>query len=164
MFSHAPDNYHCWFCDIVQGSRKPSTQPEDVIWRTDAITAFIGSHWWPNNPGHVIIIPNTHYEALYDIPPETGATIFEASRQVAIAFKRVYQCDGTSTRQHNEPAGYQEIFHYHLHVFPRYENDYLYDLTHQRRESAPEDRLPYARKLRAYFDALQQNTDDDSGS
>jgi histidine triad (HIT) family protein len=158
MFSHAPDDYHCWFCDIVQGSREPATQPEDVIWQTESITAFIGSHWWPNNPGHVIIIPCTHYEALYDIPPETGAALFEASRQVAIALKRVYKCEGTSTRQHNEPAGYQEIFHFHIHVFPRYHNDYLYDLTCQRRASDPDERLPYARKLRDYFEQLQQTT------
>jgi histidine triad (HIT) family protein len=155
MFSHAPTDYKCWLCLIAQGSREPSTQPEDVIWRTEYITAFIGSHWWPNNPGHVIIIPSTHYEALYDIPPEVGAAIFEASRQVAIALKRVYGCDGTSTRQHNEPAGYQEIYHYHLHVFPRYHNDYLYDLTFQRRESDPAERISYAQKLRTYFDALK---------
>lgn len=155
MFSHAPDDYECFLCLIVQGSLKPSTQPEDVFWRTEHVTAFIGSHWWPNNPGHVIIVPNTHFEALYDIPPSVGAAIFEASRQVAIALKLVYGCDGTSTRQHNEPAGYQEIYHYHLHVFPRYKNDYLYDLTFQRRESKPAERFPYAEKLRAYFNDLK---------
>jgi histidine triad (HIT) family protein len=154
MFTHAPEGYNCLLCGIVHGSREPSSQPEDVIWRTEHITAFIGSHWWPNNPGHVIIIPNIHYEALYDIPPEVGAAIFEGSRQVAIALKHVYQCDGTSTRQHNEPAGYQEVFHYHLHIFPRYHHDFLYDLTFQRRHTAPEERLPYAQKLRKYFDAL----------
>lgn len=157
MFSHAPEDYTCLLCGIVKGSREPLTQPEDVIWRAEHITAFIGSHWWPNNPGHVIIIPNVHYEALYDVPPDVGAAIFEASRQVAIALKRVYGCDGTSTRQHNEPAGYQEVFHYHLHVFPRYTNDYLYDLTFQRRQTNPAERLPYAQKLRAYFDSFAQS-------
>ncbi len=152
MFSHIDKGYKCLMCGIVQGTREPITQPEDVIWRTDHIMAFIASHWWPNNPGHVIIIPNVHYEAIYDVPPDIGGAIFEASRQIAIALKRVYQCDGTSTRQHNEPAGYQEIFHYHLHVFPRYYGDCLYDLTSQRRESTASERMPYAQKLRAYFD------------
>lgn len=154
MFSHAPDNYKCWFCLVAQGSREPITQPEDVIWRTQHITAFITSHWWPNNSGHVLIVPNTHFEALYDIPPAMGADLFEASRQVAIALKRVYKCDGTSLRQHNEPDGYQEIFYYHQHIFPRYRNDYLYDLTFQRRETSLAERIPYANKLRAYFDAI----------
>ncbi|MEP7294527.1 MAG: diadenosine tetraphosphate hydrolase, partial [Chloroflexota bacterium] len=57
-----------------------------------------------------------------------------------------------STRQHNEPAGYQEVWHYHLHVFPRYAHDYLYDLTFQRRLTTLEERRPYAEKLKRYFD------------
>jgi histidine triad (HIT) family protein len=40
--------------------------------------------------------------------------------------KAAYGCDGTSTRQHNEPAGHQEVWHYHLHVFPRFMGDGLY--------------------------------------
>lgn len=155
MFSRAGESYDCLFCHVARQNYAPVlTEPEDIIWRTDTITAFIASHWWPNNAGHVIIIPNTHYEALYDIPPTVGAAIFEASRQVAIAFKRIYHCDGTSTRQHNEPAGNQEIFHYHLHVFPRYTNDRLYTLTMMRYQATPEQRRPYADKLRTYFDGL----------
>jgi histidine triad (HIT) family protein len=71
---------------------------------------------------------------------------------VAIAFKEVYAAEGTSTRQHNEPAGYQEVWHYHLHVFPRYNKDYLNDLTFQRRLTTFEERRPYAEKLKRYFD------------
>lgn len=70
---------------------------------------------------------------------------------MAIAFKRVYGCDGVSTRQHNEPAGNQEVWHYHLHVFPRYVDDDLYDLTAQRRLTTPDERQPYADRLRRYF-------------
>jgi histidine triad (HIT) family protein len=151
MFSHASRDYLCPFCRVVERNREPLTQPEDIVLQTAQITAFIASHWWPNNPGHVIIIPNTHYEALYDIPPALGTAIFEGSRQVAIALKQVYGCDGTSLRQHNEPAGLQDVFHYHLHVFPRYDNDYLYDLTFRRRQTDPAERLPYAEKLRMYF-------------
>jgi histidine triad (HIT) family protein len=151
MFSHVSEDYDCLFCDVVAGGNKSLTQPADMVLKTERITAFIASHWWPHNAGHVLIVPNVHYEALYDIPAEVGMAIFEASRQIAIAFKHVYQCDGTSTRQHNEPAGYQDIFHYHLHVFPRYYGDNLYDLTSQRRVTSAEERLPYAEKLRNYF-------------
>ena len=71
------------------------------------------------------------------------------SRRIAIALKRSYACDGVSTRQHNEPVGYQEVWHYHVHVFPRYEGDNLYGSP--RRNSTPEERQPYAASLRAYF-------------
>lgn len=150
-YSHEPDNYVCPFCLVVAGTGDVLTKPGDVVLRNQWVTAFISSHWWPNNPGHVIVIPNQHYENIYALPAEVAAHIHEAARQIALAFKATYHCDGTSTRQHNEPAGYQEVWHYHLHVFPRYENDFLYDLTHQRFLSTPEERLPYAQKLRAYL-------------
>ncbi|HEX3722191.1 MAG TPA: hypothetical protein VHV31_05340, partial [Nitrolancea sp.] len=58
-------------------------------------------------------------------------------------------CDGTSFRQHNEPAGNQEIWHYHLHVFPRYVDDDLYLRT--RRDTTPEERTPYASMVQQYL-------------
>jgi histidine triad (HIT) family protein len=150
-FSHAPADYVCPFCAIARRETHLETQVSDIFYQTEHITAFIASRWWPNNPGHALIIPNQHIENIYDLVPEIAVHVHEAARQVAIAFKHVYGADGTSTRQHNEPAGYQEVFHYHLHVFPRYHNDYLYDLSSQRRKTTPEERLVYAEKLRAYF-------------
>ena len=58
----------------------------------------------------------------------------------------VYDCEGTSFRQHNEPGGDQEVWHYHLHVFPRYAGDDLYGS--EARLTAPEERAPYAERLR----------------
>ena len=58
-------------------------------------------------------------------------------------------CDGVSSRQHNEPAGNQDVWHYHLHVFPRWENDKLY--FERRHSTSPEQRRPYAEKLRAWL-------------
>ena len=46
-----------------------STQQDDVIYRDHVVTAFIGLYWWPNNPGHVIIVPNRHIENIYDLTP-----------------------------------------------------------------------------------------------
>lgn len=63
-----------------------------------------------------------------------------------------YGCDGVSTRQHNEPAGDQDVWHFHVHVFPRYEGDGLYDsLPASAFVPAPE-RRPYAEQLRAAFE------------
>ena len=63
--------------------------------------------------------------------------------------KTAYGCEGISTRQHNEPAGMQEVWHFHLHVFPRYLDDGLYARTAERFLTTPSQRLPYAEKLRA---------------
>ena len=155
-YTHTPENYDCPFCRLGRGDPMlpEHTQQEDVIYHDEHVTAFIGLYWWPNNPGHVIIVPNRHVENIYDLTPDIAVYVHELARQVAIAFKEleIYAAQGTSTRQHNEPAGYQEVFHYHFHVFPRYHHDYLYDLTFQRRLTTLEERRPYAEKLKRYFD------------
>jgi histidine triad (HIT) family protein len=112
------------------------------------VVCFISPHWWPNNPGHVLVVPRQHFENLYELPTELGTAVFEASKQIALAMKRGYGCAGISTRQHNEPAGNQDLWHYHLHVFPRYEGDRLYQSHGQGRLVPAAERALYARKVR----------------
>jgi histidine triad (HIT) family protein len=151
MYNHASDNYICPFCLIVQGieNEHALTKQDDIVYQDNYITAFISAGWFENNKGHVIIIPNKHFENIYDLPSEYSHRIHDLEREVAIAFKEVYHCDGVSSRQHNEPCGNQDVWHYHLHVFPRYQGDDLYRTN--RELSQPEERIEYARKLRAYF-------------
>jgi len=78
-----------------------------------------------------------------------SAKIHDFARQTAIAFKQEYKCDGVSARQHNEPAGNQDVWHYHLHVFPRYKNDNLYGM--KRIKTTLDERAVYAVQLRNYF-------------
>jgi histidine triad (HIT) family protein len=138
----------CPFCSIAaqSWSEEMRTRASDVVWRDDGVTAFIASHQWPNNHGHVLVIPNQHFENVYDLPIEAATAIHSCVRSVALAMKAAYGCDGTSTRQHNEPAGNQDVWHYHMHVFPRYANDQLY-LT-MRAPMAAEERAFYAARLR----------------
>lgn len=153
MYNHAPQSYDCPFCDVVRRIPRPRpyTQPDDIVFQNELVTAFIAAGWWPNNPGHVLIVPNEHFENLYELPARYGAAIHDASRLIALALKAVYTCDGISTRQHNEPGGGQDVWHYHLHVFPRYPDDDLYVLTPQRRTTTPEERRPYAERLRLFL-------------
>ncbi len=156
MYNQEPENYVYPFCIIVSGveSSAIETCPADVIYRNAYTTAFIASRWWPNNVGHVIVVPNQHIENIYDIPQELAGWLHETARQMAIALMQVYACDGTSTRQHNGRDGMQDVWHYHLHVFPRYLNDQLYELTPQRRLTTCAERLPYTEKLKCYFDSV----------
>jgi len=130
-------------------SEHAQTKQSDIVYRDNYITAFICAGWWENNKGHVLIIPNKHFENLYDLPSDYSAKIHDFEKQIAIAFKKVYHCDGVSSRQHNEPAGNQDVWHYHLHVFPRYKDDNLYLM--KRRATTLEERTVYAEKLRDYF-------------
>ncbi len=156
MHNHAPANYLCPFCASAAGQEVEYnyTTADDIVLRTDQVTGFISSHWWPRNQGHVILIPNAHYENIYDLPDDLGAALFQASRWVSLALKSAYGCDGISTRQHNEPGGMQDVWHFHLHVFPRYFNDGLYVRTPERFMTTISQRRPYAEKARRALQRL----------
>jgi histidine triad (HIT) family protein len=100
-----------------------------------------------------MIIPNKHYENIYDIPDDQLAEVYKTAKQIAIAIRNTYDCQGTSTRQHNEPAGNQAVWHLHVHVFPRFDADNLYQNHDDKRFVSAEERLPYAEKLRNYLAA-----------
>jgi histidine triad (HIT) family protein len=149
VISHQPDEYQCPFCVVVGGQDDPDTltKQADVVYRDASATAFIAAGWWPANAGHVLVVPNGHYENIYDIPDEILAAVQVVGKRIATAIRATYGCDGTSFRQHNEPHGDQEVWHYHLHVFPRYAGDELY--RRRKRFTTPDERAPYAERLRA---------------
>lgn len=153
MYNHASEDYVCPLCQIVRG--EPTEKGDsrgDLLFQTDVVTVFVAGKWVRSNPGHVIIIPNQHVENLYDLPDDIGHAIHDASKRVAIALKETYECDGVSTRQHNEPAGNQDVFHYHLHVVPRYDGDNMYANSSDVFWPTVEEKAPYAEKLRKYFE------------
>lgn len=150
MYNHQPKNYVCPLCQVAKGEATDRGSLESsVIFRDENITAYVSPKWWKSNPGHVIIIPNQHFENLFDLPEKFGHLIFDCSKKVAVALKKAYGCDGVSTRQHNEPAGNQDVWHYHLHVYPRYTGDNLYSNHQDSYWTNEEQRKPYAEKLKA---------------
>ena len=151
MVSHAPPGYVCPFCRVARGDFQGDgllTVAEDVVYTTGLVCAFVASHWWRHNPGHVLVAPAAHVENMYDLPKGVAAEVHEAARLVARAMKLGYGCAGVSTRQHNEPAAGQDVWHYHLHVFPRYRGDDLYLNDGTKRFVPAADRSPYAARLR----------------
>ena len=119
----------------------------DVVQSDGKTTAWINGRWWAKNPGNVIVVPNRHVENIYELERDAAGDVHEAARRIALGMKSAYGCDGISTRQHNEPGGDQEVWHYHLHVFPRWHGDDLYGSAY--RLTTPEERAPYAARLRA---------------
>ena len=152
-FSHQAEGYQCPFCRVAAGEDLADdyTKQADVVYRDGTVTAFVSSAWWPANQGHVLVVPNDHHENVYAIPDAALAAVQVAGKRIALALKATYGCDGTSFRQHNEPGGDQEVWHYHLHVFPRYRGDDLYLRTRERRNTTPAERAPYAQKLRRHL-------------
>src|SRR5437868_2243505 len=108
-FTHEPAEYACPFCPIVAGADNDGdwTKQSDVVLRNALVTAFVAADWWPDNHGQVLVVPNGHYENVYSIPDEVLAAVQIAGKRIALAIRSTYGCDGTSFRQHNEPAGNQ---------------------------------------------------------
>ena len=159
MYSHAPENYICPFCLLVQGieNKQVYSVQDDIVYRDEAVTAFIGSHQWPRNRGNTIIVPNEHFENIFDLPDCFPLALHKVSRLIALAMKEAYSCDGISTRQHNEPAGYQDVWHYHIHVTPRYTDDLFYPTYQEKKFMPPDERFVHARKLREYMNKLKES-------
>jgi histidine triad (HIT) family protein len=144
VWSHEPPGYDCPFCRIQQGVHNERNQPEDVVAVTGLAYARIAPKWWPGNAGAALVIPRDHHENLYAMPREAGHAVWDLTQQVATAMRTTYGCDGISTRQHNEPVGNQDVWHLHVHVFPRYADDRLYVRHREARYVDAGDRAPYA--------------------
>ena len=151
--SHEPAGYSCPFCRVQRGEFNERNQPSDVIAVTDRAYARIAPKWWPANAGAALVMPRAHVENIYALAAEDGHAVWDLTQQVAIAMRSAYECAGTSIRQHNEPAGNQDVWHLHVHVFPRYDDDALYQRHEKARWAPTEERQPYAQRLR---EALHQ--------
>jgi histidine triad (HIT) family protein len=148
-WSHAPAGYVCPFCRLLRGVDTELNCAEDIVFRDEQTTALIAPMWWAANHGHVLVIPNLHVENIYAIDDALLGAVNATARRIAIALKEAYGCDGVSTRQHNEPGGTQDVWHLHVHVFPRYFGDRLYERHEETAWTTPAERAPYALKLRA---------------
>lgn len=148
MHNHAPSGYICPFCSLIQDGESVQSQLKqtDVVFQTADITAFMATRKYPNNQGHVLLVPNEHFENIYDLPVALSSKIHSLSRDIALAMKAEYACDGIMVRQHNEPAGDQNIWHYHLHVIPRYQNDDFH--IAQKVPFEASERAKFAQKLK----------------
>lgn len=149
--AHAPQGYVCPFCEFASGKDDDYSQQADVVYKNEFTTAFVAPKWWIHNPGQVLVIPNKHYENIYGISDDDIAEVYKTVKKIATAIRSTYDCDGTSTRQHNEPAGNQDVWHFHVQVFPRFHNDRLYHNQDNNRFVDAKARAPYAKQLRAYF-------------
>ena len=106
----------CIFCAIVAGDI-----PATKVYEDEDVLAFMDIA--PINPGHTLIIPKQHYRNIYDIPAEVGGKIMQTAVSLAKAIRTALNTDGLNLVQSNEAAGFQTVFHFHLHLIPRWEGD-----------------------------------------
>lgn len=108
---------NCLFCKIIAGELEGT-----IIYKDEICTALMDIQ--PINPGHMLVIPNDHSKDLADLPPETGKHIFAIAQNLAAALKKSgIRCEGINLFLADGKAAMQEVFHFHLHVIPRFEDD-----------------------------------------
>ena len=106
----------CIFCKIANGEIPSATIFEDRDFR---VMLDIG----PATRGHVLILTKEHYDNIYEIDAETAGKLFSLASVIARAMKKVLNCDGMNILQNNGTVAGQTVFHFHLHLIPRYEGD-----------------------------------------
>ncbi|NMB56877.1 HIT domain-containing protein [Candidatus Beckwithbacteria bacterium] len=159
MYNHATKNYQCPICLAVKGIENEHTmiKQDDIFYRDDLVMALINFKFVGNNPGHVIVAPLKHYENLYDLPEKEAMRIMKIAKEVSIALKKSRNCDGVMILQNNEPASEQHAFHYHMHLFSRFENGKLHENISNFRVSEAKERKVFSKAMKEYFKNDKRN-------
>ncbi len=133
----------CIFCKIANGEIPSSTIYEDDLFRVILDLS-------PAAAGHALILPKAHYRNIFDLDEDTAAKSFVLAKKIACAAKSALNCDGLNIVQNNESVAGQSVFHFHMHVIPRYTDDGQ-TILWKPGTSDPETQSEIARKIAAHL-------------
>lgn len=117
----------CIFCKIIAGDI-----PSYTIYEDEEFKAFLDVN--PASKGHALIVPKAHYANLFEIDEEVAARAMKLGKKLATRMTEVLGCDGINLLQNNNEAAGQTVFHFHMHLVPRYENPknkYILNWSHE---------------------------------
>lgn len=106
----------CIFCKIAAGEIPSATIYEDDEFR---VILDLG----PASKGHVLILPKSHAANIYELPDELAAKAMVLAKKMATEMTDALQCDGFNIVQNNGELAGQTVFHFHMHLIPRYNGD-----------------------------------------
>ncbi|HEY1037480.1 MAG TPA: HIT family protein [Candidatus Paceibacterota bacterium] len=115
---HEDASKDCIFCHIAKG-----TVPAVKLYEDSETVAFLDIN--PVHPGHVLVIPKDHYENVYSTPAEAWLRMMMTVQKMAVAVKNATDADGINIEMNNESAAGQVMFHAHVHIIPRFNEDGL---------------------------------------
>jgi histidine triad (HIT) family protein len=107
---------NCIFCKLANGVFPTATIYEDDDFR---VILDLG----PASKGHALILPKEHYANLYELSDEVAAKVLIVAKKVITKMTEVLGCDGYNLVQNNGEAAGQTVFHFHMHLIPRYKDD-----------------------------------------
>lgn len=107
---------NCIFCKIAAGDIPSATIYEDNDFRVILDIE-------PASKGHALILPKEHYANLYELSDELAAKALIVAKKVITKMTDILGCDGYNIVQNNGEAAGQTVFHFHIHLIPRYNDD-----------------------------------------
>ena len=107
---------NCIFCKIANGDIPSKTIYEDNDFR---VILDLG----PATKGHALILPKDHYANLYELPDVVAGNAFKLAKKMAAQMTKKLDCDGFNIVQNNGEVAGQTVFHFHMHLIPRYKDD-----------------------------------------
>lgn len=131
----------CIFCKIANGQIPSATLYEDETFR---VILDVG----PASFGHALILPKQHYANLYELPDEVSAKVLPLAKKVAQAMQKGLGFEGLNVVQNNGTLAGQSVFHFHMHLIPRYENDQV-SVAWEPGELKEEDKAAIVEKVAA---------------
>ena len=130
----------CIFCKIVAGELPAEKVDED-----EHTVSFMDLNPWTR--GHALVIPRNHSKNLFEIEDQDLRHTAVAARRLARTMRDRLRCDGVNLLNAAEPAAWQTVFHFHLHVIPRYHDDPLRLPAHPG-QADPDELASVAEELR----------------
>lgn len=107
---------NCIFCKIANGEIPSATLYEDDDFR---VILDLG----PATKGHALILPKEHYPNLYELPDDLAGKAIVLAKNMITKLTKALGCDGYNVVQNNGEAAGQTVFHFHMHLIPRYNGD-----------------------------------------
>lgn len=104
----------CIFCKIINGEI-----PSNTIYEDDEFKVILDAS--PATKGHALILPKKHWEDIYEIDEEAAGRVMKLAKRLAIYMTDVLSCDGFNLLQNNHEVAGQTVFHFHMHLIPRYQ-------------------------------------------
>ena len=105
----------CIFCKLANGDI-----PTNSIYEDEVVKVIFDAS--PAAPGHILILPKNHYDDIYSMDDETAAHVFKVAVKLSKAYRKALDFDGLNIVQNNGEAAGQTVFHFHMHLIPRYQN------------------------------------------
>jgi len=109
---------NCIFCKIANGEIPAATLYEDDSFR---VILDLG----PASKGHALVLPKEHAANLFELPDELAGKAILVAKKVGARLFEGLHCAGFNVVQNNGMAAGQTVFHFHMHLIPRYENDHV---------------------------------------